>query len=288
MRLFCLVAEQGSFSQVARQTGMPASTLSRRIQLLEDSLQLRLLNRNAHRISLTTSGQHYLECYAHLFRELSDVALSLNEEKLLAEGKISIAAPVNLAQYWLGHQLNLFLQQHPRINLELHLSNRNIDIADGTIDMAFRVGVPNPSDWIARPLFSVEFIFCISSKEAERFQLSHPKELTKHPLVVSRPVSSWQLETKDGSEDYHYQPEGNVRLAVDDLSVANQSVVDGLGIGLLPRQICQPYLDSGALQHILPDWRLTPRQVYMLYRDRKNHPFRLRLLIDHFLAQVGD
>lgn len=291
MRLFCAVARAGSFTRAARHLSIPTSTLSRRINRLEQSLGLRLLHRDAHRIALTGTGRQYLERCAPLFSELEEISGALYEEKRAARGKLRISAPINITHQWLGRALNEFLLQYPHIEIDLTLSNHNIDIDDHYIDIAFRIGDLDSSEWVARSLTEVEFILCASAKREAWCGLSHPAELENFPLVLGKPVRTWKLIEQVSGDTLSYTPGANIKLAVDDLHVASQAVVDGLGISLLPSAMVAPWLDSGAVVRVAPLWSGRPRTVHMLYRDRQNQPHRLRLLIDfmvHWFRTAND
>ncbi|EKE80631.1 LysR family transcriptional regulator [Idiomarina xiamenensis] len=289
MHLFWLVARYGSFRQAAQQAGLPASTLSRRIKRLEQQLALRLLHRDAHRVTLTASGQQYLQRCGPLFGELTDISSELYHEVHGARGTIRIAAPVNSTQHWLGRALNRFLQRYPDIDIQLTLSNSNIDMNAQLIDMVFRVGDLPPSDWIARPLLQVPFMLYASQQQAAWLRLTHPSELAQVPLVVSTPITHWRLQHKHTQAHYLWVPQpAAIRLAVNDISVASQAVADGIGVGFLPLSMTTALRDSGELQAIMSDWIGQPRLIHMLYRDRDNLPQRVRLLIDFMLAYTRE
>ena len=283
MRLFWLVAQTGSFRAAAMQTGMPPSTLSRRINMLEQSLGLRLLHRDAHRISLTGTGRQYLARCGPLFAELQDIAGDLQADKQQPVGLIRLTAPVNTMYRWLGAALQQFQLQQPKIELEIRLSNWLLDVGEHAIDLAIRVGEPQLQGWIARPLTRVQSVLCAASHRPE-WQLEHPAALVHYPLVLSNPIRQWRLVHQQSGERLEYQPEGNIRLAVDDLNIAQQAVEAGIGIGYLPRRVVEEQVQRGLLLPVAPDWRGPQRQTYLLYRDRDNQPLRLRLLIDYLLA----
>ncbi|MDP5215426.1 LysR family transcriptional regulator [Pseudoalteromonas tunicata] len=158
MRCFCAVAQYGSFKQASTALEIPLSTLSRRVAKLEEDLAIRLLNRDAHRVQLTHSGQRYYQRSASLFEELEDVAVCLQQDKTQAKGTIRISAPVNFGVHVLAQHFNAFLIEYPDIHLDLRLSNQNIDIEEEAIDIAFRVGDHNAVHWIGRHLTNIRFV----------------------------------------------------------------------------------------------------------------------------------
>lgn len=284
MRLFWVVAQQGSFKLAAQHLGIPPSTLSRRINLLEQSLGLRLLHRDAHRVNLTATGQRYLERCGPLFIELNQVSGELHADKHQAVGKLRISAPINTTYRWLGESLNAFQRHYPNIDIDLSLSNMNIDVSENAIDIAFRVGEPKDPDWIARPLTTISFVLCASSSATQWHTLHAIEALEQHPVIIAKPVKTWRLQHNITGQDFEFEPRGNIKLAVDDMAIASQAVVAGLGIGLLPISMASEQIQSGKLVQILPEWQGIPRTAYLMYRDRDNLPLRVRLLIDFMLA----
>lgn len=283
MRLFWVVAQQGSFKLAAEHLGIPPSTLSRRINLLEQSLGLRLLHRDAHRVNLTATGQRYLERCGPLFIELNQVSGELHADKHQAVGKLRISAPINTTYLWLGESLNAFQLRYPNIDIDLSLSNMNIDVSENAIDMAFRVGEPKDPDWIARPLTTISFVLCASSSATQWHSLQSIDELELHPVIIAKPAKTWRLQHNITRQDFEFEPRGNIKLAVDDMAIASQAVMAGLGIGLLPISMASERIQSGKLIQILPEWKGAPRTAYLMYRDRDNLPLRVRLLIDFML-----
>jgi len=284
LRLFWLVAQAGSFRAAAEQLAMPPSTLSRRINALEQSLGLRLLHRDAHRISLTGTGQQYLARCGPLFHELQDIAGDMQADKQQPIGLIRLTAPVNAMHRWLAAALQDFQLKHPKIELDIRLSNWVLDVGEHAIDLAIRVGEPKLQGWIARPLTLVQSVLCASSHQPQWAEVTHPADLVNYPLVIGNPILQWRLIQQQTEELFEYRPQGNIRLAVDDLNMAQRAIEAGVGIGYLPRRVVEEQMELGRLLPVAPDWRGPRRHMYLLYRDRDNQPLRLRLLIEHLLA----
>ncbi len=286
LRLFWVVARLGSFTKAAEHLTMPVSTLSRRIAQLEGRLAIRLLHRDAHRLSLTEIGLRYLDRCDPLFQELNTISSELHDELHVPRGRLRIAAPITVAQQWLGDSLSRFLLQYPHIQLDVTLSNNNIDLMDSGIDLAIRAGEQQTQEWIARPLGQVAMLLCAGRQLAVSLALTHPGQLDSVPLVWSRPVRVWRLQDPQSGQTQEYRPSVTVRLAVDDMATAAHAVAAGLGVGLLPYYLMAPWLNSGAVVPVLAPWQGLPRPLYLLYRDRGQQPLRLRLLIDFLQAEA--
>ncbi|WP_028291924.1 LysR family transcriptional regulator [Oceanobacter kriegii] len=283
MRCFCAVARLGSYKLASDWLNVPHSTLSRRIAKLEQDLKLRLLNRDAHRVQLTSTGQLYFDRCHHLFDELDDIATSLHTDNHHAKGRIRVAAPVNFGSHVLASHFNAFLRQYPDIQLDVRLDNRQIDIEEAAIDVAFRVGDHTAEHWVGRQLVDIRFLVC-APVSLNTDGIRHPSELGQLPQIICQPISRWAMVNLKSGDTFTHVPQ-QPRLEVDDISVLTRAIKDEIGIGMIPDYHAQPLIERGVIKQILPDWSNQPRGCQMLYRDRQNMPHRVRLLIDFMLER---
>ena len=286
MRSFCAIVRYGSFRQAAIALQIPLSTLSRRVNKLEENLALRLLNRDAHRVQLTHAGQQYYERSAPLFDELENVAFCLLEDETQAKGVIRITAPANFSNKILAPHFNAFLKQYPDIHLDLRLSNQTVDIEEEAIDIAFRIGEHNADHWIGRHLTNIRFMIC-SAMDLDVSDIKAPSDLARFPTVLCSSMLTWKLQHSTTGEIQTHQSTNDVRLKVDDIGLLIQAIEDGIGLGFIPDYYALPLIESGKLQWVLPEWNNQPRSCQMLYRDRANMPHRMHLLIDFMLKRFG-
>lgn len=286
LRCFCMVARLRSFKDAAQSLGMPLSTLSRRIRQLETDLQLRLLNRDAHRVVLTSIGEQYFQRSASLFDELNDIDDALHREKYQPQGKIHVCAPVNAGVHFLRRLCYEFLLQYPEIQLDLSFSNSLIDIEAEGMDVVFRVGNPVVENWVVRPLKDIYFILC-THPQADISAIARPEDLCGHDTIICRPMTPWQLVHQETGEAFEYHPQQGVRLEVDEILMLTHGVKAGLGIGYIPDYFALPMVAQGELKLVLPDWRSQARTMSMLYRDRDHLPMRVRLFIEFIMAHFN-
>ena len=286
LRLFRLVASLGSYTKAAELSGIPLSTLSRRIAALESALTIRLLERNAHRLILTRAGTEFLQRCAPMLDELQQVTEHLHDSHHEASGEIRFAAPINLTQSWLGQLLNDFMQLHPQIRIDLTLSNNNSDLAGNQMDMAVRVGELQSAEWIARPLAEIRFHLCCASHRPQWQRIAHPAELLSLPTVVAKPSTIWRLTEQGSNEHYELLAAPQARLLVDDLACARDAVASGLGIGLLPLSLLAKHRQGGRIVAVESRWQGRPKPIHLLYRERSNLPRRIQLLRDYLLEHA--
>ncbi|MBH0045850.1 LysR family transcriptional regulator [Pseudoalteromonas sp. NZS11_1] len=282
LRYFCTIVKLGSFKKASISLDMSLSTLSRRIRLLEQALQLTLLNRDAHRVTLTHTGELYYDRYRKLFDEVECIEQALCDEKDQPKGKIRICAPIYIGKHFLSAIFCNFLLQYPDIQLDLRFSNNLIDIEKEGIDIAFRVRNPAIDNWVIRELKLTHNVLCAHLNHDYQ-SITHPKQLEEQPKVTCVGLVPWQLKNQQTSEEYSFNPNTHVRLEVDEIQMMKQAVESGVGISYIPDYIALPLIKTGKLKHILPDWQSKGQPFSMLYRDRKQIPYRVRLLIEYTL-----
>jgi len=286
LRYFCTIVKLGSFKKASISLDISLSTLSRRIRLLEQALQLTLLNRDAHRVTLTHTGELYYDRYRKLFDEVECIEQALCDEKDQPKGKIRISAPIYMGKHFLSTIFCDFLLQYPDIQLDLRFSNNLIDIEKEGIDIAFRVRNPAIDNWVIRELKLTNNLLCVHPNYDHQ-SITHPEQLEDHPKVTCVGLVPWKLKNQQTSEEYSFNPNTHIRLEVDEIQMMKQAVESGVGISYIPDYIALPLIEAGKLKHILPGWQSEGQPFSMLYRDKKQIPYRVRLLIEHTLQHFS-
>ncbi|MCW8333007.1 LysR family transcriptional regulator [Vibrio sp. SCSIO 43135] len=282
LNLFRLVVENGSYTATSRKTMIPVATITRRIQALEDSLNLRLLNRHARKLSLTEAGERFYQECSPLLQRLANTTEELTDECRGAAGRIKISAPSNLTKRMMMPMFNAFMRQYPDINIELTTSNLADELDPTEWDVIFRVGPQRDSSLIARKISAVEDILVASPEYlAANPAPQHAEELSQHSLLKGYPLIKWQLSNSSG-ETVVNTDKG--RFQASTLNIVRSACSDGLGITLMPNVMLKEYIDDGSLVRVLKDWNANPRDIYMLYNHKDHLPEKVRLFIDFVIA----
>ena len=282
--LFVKVIERGSYISAAQELDMPTSTLSRRIQQLEEQLGYQLLYRSARKLSLTEAGALFYRRCQPLYDELVEATEGLEGELTSPKGSLKVTAPISLANELLNPWFFEFMEQYPGIDLDLLLVNRNIDLKEEGIDIAFRIGEIKIPDWIARDMFTSTFSLCASPKIIT--ELGHPEsldDLNNFPLIVSRRSPEWSFYDQQGEV---HQFRGKPRLTFDELRGAVEAAEAGIGIANLPDYVVGEALTMGRLVTVLPQFRPFDREVKMVYPHRQYLPAKVRLFISFIMEKV--
>lgn len=281
LNLFRLVVEHGNYTATSRKTGIPVATITRRIQSLEDDLNLRLLNRNARRLSLTETGERFYKACSPLLRDLTQVSQDVSDDCRGASGKVRICAPSNTARYIMMPILNQFMQAYPDIQLDLSITTNTEELDTAEWDVLFCVGPQKDSNLIVRKINQINYLLVASPQYlANAPQLTTAHDLHQHALLKAHPLMKWQLHNQMNE---HVVIDDSARLNTNEFHIVREACCNHLGISLLPDLIVKNDLVQGQLVQVLPEWQVEPREVYMMYNYKDHLPDKVRLLIDYIV-----
>lgn len=284
LKLFMLVAKLGSFTAAADAMNLPRSNISRRISDLETELQGKLFTRTTRRLTLTPIGQGYLISLQDIIPELDHANDSIRTQNQNPTGKIKIGL-LNESDILIHGVLQDFLDQHPNICVETHLSNLGYhDIMNYGLDMAIHVGQISDTTFIARPIAAfTRKLYASPSYIAQHGQPQSLEALHQHKLIMLR-WPSGQLENlwsfKQGQISIQSQ------LISNNSNYIRHAVFQGTGIALLPELIAHKHLASGELIAVLPEYEMQLENIWLVYPSRTGQSFASRLLIEYLLEQI--
>jgi DNA-binding transcriptional LysR family regulator len=282
--IFVKVAQFESFSRAAHALGMPVSTVSRRVADLEQQLGVTLLQRTTRKLTLTVPGQDYFhQCHEPL-EVLADAERVLTQTQKKPEGILRITAPVVLREPEFLGFISTFLDNYPRIKIDLVITNDFLNLVGQNIDMGIRFGDLEDSSLISRKLGdTVRYLVATPSYLEGRRLPEKPEDLSMHQCVL---MNGKNCETKwdlvNGKKQVSVQVSGAVSSR--DFNSVSYFTHNGHGIGLLPFNYCNDLLADGRLQRVLPKWRSPLIPVHALYPTRKFLPARLRVFLEALQA----
>nr|WP_249157521.1 LysR family transcriptional regulator [Bradyrhizobium sp. KB893862 SZCCT0404] len=283
MQLFVGVVEHKGFSTAARALNIPKSRLSRRIAQLEQRLGTRLLQRSSRSVMLTAHGQDFYEKCQEIVHLAGAAYRTIRKVAPVAQGTLRVSCPITLAQLWLTPLLPSFLKEHPLVRIELKLTNRRVNPQEEPIDLAIRVRQPpvEDSSLVARNLGTASDILVASPQYLARADaIKAPDDISRHP-TLSIPHSNsryeWTLHRGGERRTVPLRP----RLIVEDLLSLKQAALDAVGIAALPRLICVDEVNSGELEHLLPQWEFQPGYIQAMFASRSGMPTALRVFLDY-------
>jgi DNA-binding transcriptional LysR family regulator len=283
---FVAVARAGSFTQAATRLGLPKGTVSRQIARLERHLGARLLQRTTRQVSLTDVGRAYYERCRHAVEAIVDAERLVADVQGTVTGTIRVATSFDFGRDWLGPWLPDLRKQHPELRIELELSQRRIDLVADNIDVAIRGGGQmDDSGQVARKLADSRLLFCASPSYLKEH--GTPKkldDLANHEcLTLHRPnaATRWRFQGPN-KEPVDVDLKG--WLAVNELGVLRDTVIQGLGIGFCEENSIAKALHDHRLRHILPDYALTGAGLWAVYPSTHHLSPKVRAFVD-FVAE---
>ena len=270
MNTFVRVVEAGGISAAADRLGIAKSAVSRRLQELENRLDVQLLQRTTRRIHLTDAGSEFYQSSLRILEELEEAELSLQSGQQALSGRLRINAPLSLGLRHLLPVLQLLQAQHPQLVVDLDLDDREINMIEEGVDVLLRVGRLEDSSLIARRLCPIRFLYCAAPDYlARRGEPKQPADLGAHDGIGYNLVpeaQQWPLGVVQGR--LLHKP--HIGMSSNNGDMILKAAEAGLGIALLRPVLCQ--------------YRPAPLDLYALYTSRRHLPQRVRALLD-FLAE---
>ena len=291
MRAFARVVETGSFTRAAHTLRLSRTTVTQLVQQLEAHLRLRLLNRTTRRVSVTADGAAYYPRIARLLAELDEVEAGLGAAAVQPRGRLRIDVPGPFARLLLVPALADFQARYPEIQLDIGVSDREVDVIADNVDCVIRGGTPADPALVARPLGPLRIGFHASPAYVRRFGLpAHPRALEgpdQHMVGFLSPRSGRTRVFSARRGDEHIEIQGRYTLAFDDGSAYLAAALAGLGVVVLPTYMAAPHVARGELQPLLQDWQLPPMPMHVMFPPNRHMSQRLRVFIDWVVAAMG-
>jgi len=265
MALFVEVVNAKGFRGAADATGVPNSTVSRRIGLLEKAIGLRLLHRTTRRVELTEAGQIYYERCRRIVDEARIAHEQLGEMLAQPSGLLRASLPVDFATIYMAPIIAAFAERYPGIRFDFDLTPRRVDLVAEPFDVAIRMGEQPSSALIARQLALLNpYVYASPRYLARAGEPTSPAELSAHECIGFPKVDAWTLQK--GDETVQVQVGG--RYVLNSVGMFRRLAALDQGLILLPKAAVAEDLASGQLRQVLPGWHGKPLPVYALTETR--------------------
>ena len=288
MQSFVAVVESGSFVNAAEALGVSKAAVSRYVGNLESRLAVRLLHRTTRRLSLTGEGQVFYARCKDLLGDLDEAEAEITSRSGQAVGQLRINAPVTFGNLYLADLWGPFRAMHPRVSLEVTLSDRVVELVEEGFDLAVRIARLPSSTLISRRLSSTRLVLCASPEYLARAGTpAHPAELAGHEV--------WAYSYFAAGDEWPFEgPEGPVTAAIRPTLRTNSGDTCRAGalqhqaIVLQPSFLVGPDLAAGRLVELMPEYRSVELGIYALYPTRRHVSSKVRLLIDYLVEAFRD
>ena len=285
---FIAVVEHGSLTAGAVALSTTPSVISRAIARLEARLGSQLLRRTTRRIGLTEAGRLYLEQSRAAFSLIDDAERAIQGQDGELSGRVRLSVPTTYGHYRLPPQLCRFAAQYPRVQVEVNITNRNVDLIAEGFDLAVRLGALPDSGLVARKL--EDATLCLVASPAYLARAGTPTrldDLHAHacvPFVMPSTgrVAPWMFRVE--GEDLDWTPPTRLEVSDDVLGVVSLAEH---GVGL-----CQSYdfivrdrIERGRLVEVLPALRGRSRPFSLIYAPHRRLSAASRALIEVLCAE---
>jgi DNA-binding transcriptional LysR family regulator len=288
--VFVKVVELGSFIAAAKALRLPKTTVSRKVQDLETRLGAQLLHRTTRKLGLTEAGNVYFEHCQRIARELDEAESAVGQLQSGPRGWLRVTTPYSLGTTWISPLLGEFHARHPEVRVELILSNDQLDIIAGEIDVALRVGTLADSNLVARKLSVFHTAVYATPSYIERFgEPLHPDDLIHHRALAmtknrSGNAFAWTLGDGNGKpREFSIDP---VVLANDPAALRG-ALLGGEGLMLASDVMVKAYAEHGLVQRVMAGWRGLDYDLNALFPRGQVQSPKVRAFVDFLVERLN-
>lgn len=284
---FLRVVETGSFAGAARRLDMSTAAVSRQIAFLELTVGARLLNRTTRKLGLTEVGHICFERYSRVVEELEEVRQIAHAGTLSPQGTLRVASVMLFWIWRIAAVLPEFLARHPKLRIQVSLTERKVDFVEEGFDVALQFEAPRVKSLQARRIVPIHrAIYASPGYLRSHGEPKRPDELrARNCLLYALHTEEIEWEFRRSGETERVKVDGNLR-SNDALSV-RQAALQGLGIARGPVFLVHDDLRAGRLVRILPDYEVSGLELWAVYLGRQQLPAKVRVFIDFLEEKFG-
>ncbi len=280
---FVAVAQLGSFVQAADKLGLSKAMVSRHVSELEARLGVRLMQRSTRRLTLSAAGADYLQRCVQILAELEEANAAVSATALQAQGLLKITAPLTFGIRHLAPLWGEFLRVHPRVELEVNLNDRTVDLLDEGYDLAVRIGQLASSTLIARRLASTRLVLCASPRYLQQAApINTLEDLAQHDVIAYTYLATgeqWHFSGPQGPRSITVRP----RLRSNSGDTCRAAALADQGLIFQPTFLVGEDLQAGRLVPVLPQYAGPELDISVVYPSRRHLSHKVRALVE-FLA----
>lgn len=288
MQVFAVAATTDSFAAAADQLAMSAVMVGKHVRALERQLGATLIERTTRRQTLTEIGASYLERCRDVLASVEAADQVVENLRAEPQGSLRVTAPVAYGVQRLMPVIGAYAAAFPKVKIDLVLNDRVVDMAEEGIDVALRSGAMQDPELIARPLARTRMLAAASPAYLARCGVPrHPSDLTRHNCLAFAAwgaLHSWRFK-RDG-EEVSVPVQG--QFASNHGHALQAAALGGMGVAVLIDAMLEPFLRTGELVALLPDWELPTRAMHIVRRPQMRPSAKVRSFVDFALARLGE
>jgi DNA-binding transcriptional LysR family regulator len=279
METFVCVVETGSFSAAARRLNIGQPAVSKTIAHLEKRLAVSLLLRSTRGLTPTEAGLAFFERAKRALEEADEADNAARGIASGLSGNLRISAAVTFGRLHIVPHLGPFLDQHPQLNIDLMLDDRNINLVEEGIDVALRMGALTDSGLTARKIADCRRVVLGTPAYFAKYgEPTCPAELSKHQAVVYNLGGGTTWQFAKGSEQQSVILSG--RLRVSAAEGVREAVLADQGLTLASEWMFAPELASGAVKTVMHDWTLPDLDLWAVFPTGRMASAKARAFVE--------
>ncbi|RYX97804.1 MAG: LysR family transcriptional regulator [Comamonadaceae bacterium] len=283
MQAFVRVVEAGTFTKAADSMDLPKPTVTRLIQDLEKELDTKLLNRTTRKVTVTVDGAAYYEQASRLLGEVHELESSMSRAKASPRGRLRVDVPASLGIAVIIPALPDFHARYPDIQLDLGVSDRQIDMVAENVDCVIRGGELLDQSLVARRIGDLYLQATATPEYLKRHGTpQHPGELeSKHRLIrYASPRTGKVFAFEFYKDGETVEVNGNYQLSVNDSNASVAAGLAGLGILHTASFLVQDHITAGRLEPLFPGWCTQSIPMHVVYPPNRHLTNKVRVFVD--------
>lgn len=284
IRAFVAIVETGSFTAAAERLELAKSAVSRRVASLEARLGAELIRRTTRRLNLTDAGQTFYKRGASILADLEEAESVVAQAQGDLSGQLRVALPLSFGVHHMSEPIAEFSRRHPKVEFDLNLDDRRVDLMREGIDLAVRIGNLQDSTLVSRKIFEARTVVVASAEYLRKFGTpTHIDDLAEHRCIayghLANPTS-WVCTDRDGRRQAYNVPAAMTATSGDFIC---KMAIRGLGLAMQPTFIAGEFIRRGELVPVLTNysWPVTP--AHAVYPLTRHLSYRVRALIDYLV-----
>ena len=283
LRIFHIVADAGSFSHASEDINTSQSAISRQVSNLEYEVGMPLFHRHPRGLILTEQGELLYKRTRNIVDIIKDAEFELIDSKERPSGDLSVTTTVGLGTNWLTPRLKDFTSKFPEINLELRLTDAELDVGMREADIAIRFHKPQQLDLIQRKLFTVHFHLYASPMYLDAYGTpSKISDLKNHKIVTYGRAPDYLKEInwlENITKEYKIKP----ILKIGNIKGLHMAVSNSIGIAMLPDYLVS---QDDNLVRIAFNAKLPEIDTYLTYAEERRNSKRIAVFRE-FIIEKG-
>ncbi|MEC6833453.1 LysR substrate-binding domain-containing protein [Photobacterium toruni] len=279
---FVAVAETESFTAASKRLGISTAQVSRQVSALENRLNTKLFYRTTRKVSLTEEGNVYYQHCRQVLDGLEDAERAISNLRGIPQGLIKLTAPVTYGEKYIMPLVNDFMLQYPEVEVTIDMTNRQVDLVEGSFDLAIRLGRLTSSSMMAKRLTSRTMYVCASPEYLQKFGIPHSlSELRQHNCLIGN-YDHWRFQESGKEKSIRV----NGTLNCNSGYGLRDAVIKGIGLAQLPDYYIDKDLESGAIVPVLTNYQEPDEGIWALYPHNRHLSPKVRMLVDYLAEQL--